>query len=72
MNKTVTIQHQTYNVISRRTADDMEASGLQSTAQHMRQHGHIADYLLQKKMGGIVYNAIQHQSGNFSKVIRLG
>lgn len=72
MNETVTIKHITYNVIRRQTADDLEAQGMPNRAASYRKHGHVAEYLLQKPNGKVIYSAVQYQSGSFSNLVNMG
>lgn len=58
----VTINGQAYNVVNRRTPDDMEADGMRRLAEDMRDRGMIAHLHLQKPRGKKLYLAYQWQT----------
>ncbi len=67
----ITVKGITYNIVRKKSAEDMEATGHKNTARAMRENGIAYDLVLQRPQGKKFYATVQDTSGFYGTVITL-
>ena len=68
----ITINHITYKVKMRKTADDFDAAGQHNIANMMRENGNAAQLYLQRPRGKRMYYSVETVRGFHTDPISIG